>query len=384
MPRTNPSSENDLDQVKNLLSVTQQGSETVAEIYLYDRIATRFWGGFSPDLFRDLVAEAGPVDRYVIRILSEGGSTIGGNAIASEIQRLTKPTLAEVEVAMSAATIVALACDEIVIAENGWWMVHHAAVESYDPLKADELRALADRLDTINGQLIARYIAATGITTEALAELMNSERWLSGAEAVEAGFCARTIPAITTLGNFEPLNLSAESQREALRSLSAAFRKPSTGAESVTKEATPDTTPKAATLAEIKAAAPGCTNDFAVDQLERNATVDAVRAAYQTQQAETIASLKAANEAAQAQVTALEEELAAVKAKAPSSDGTDAVNADASGGDTETDSSDPVAAWNGLLSAKTKQGLSRQKAVAACVREYPEAHKALLAASKIS
>lgn len=382
MPRTNQPIETDLDQVKNLLSITQQGSETVAEIYLYDRIATRWWGGFSPDLFRDLVAEAGPVDRYVIRILSEGGSTIGGNAIASEIQRLTKPTVAEVEVAMSAATIVALACDEVVIAENGWWMVHHAAVESYDPLKAAELRSLADRLDTINEQLTARYIAATGMEAEALAELMNSERWLSGAEAVEAGFCARTTPAINTLGDFEPLNLSAESQREALRSLSAAFRQPSTGATHVTKET--NVTPQPATLSEIKAAAPGCTNDFAVDQLERNATVDNVRAAYQAQQADTIASLQAANEAFAAKVTALEEELAAVKAKAPSNDGTDAVNADASGGDTDTDSSDPVAAWNGLIAAKTKQGLSRQKAVAACVREFPQAHKALLAASRKS
>jgi ATP-dependent protease ClpP protease subunit len=384
MPRTNPSSETDLDQVTNLLSVTQQGSETVAEIYLYDRIATRFWGGFSPDLFRDLVAEAGTVDRYVIRILSEGGSTIGGNAIASEIQRLTKPVRAEVEVAMSAATIVALACDEIVIAENGWWMVHHAAVESYDPLKAAELRSLADRLDTINDQLTARYIAATGMEAEALAELMNSERWLSGAEAVEAGFCARTMPAVTTLGDFEPLNLSAESQREALRSLSAAFRHPSTGDESVTKETNTTPAPQVATLAEIKASAPGCTNDFAVDQLERNATVDAVRAAYQTQQADTIKALKTANEAFAEKVTALEEELEAAKARKAEVDGTDAVNADATGDDTDIDSSDPVAAWNGLLAVKTAKGLSRQKAVAACVREFPQAHKALLAASRKS
>lgn len=379
MTNSNQNQTIDLDQVSNMLTVSQQGSETVAEIYIFERIATRWWGGFSPDTFRALVTEAGEVDRYVLRILSEGGSTIGGNAIASEIKRLDKPVRAEVEVAMSAATIVALECDEVVIAENGWWMVHHAAAESYEPLKATELRALAERLDTINEQLVARYETVSNLDGEQLAELMDSERWLSGPEAVDAGFCTQTISAVSTLGEFEPLNLSAESQREALRSLSAAFRKPRTGENEVTNATNTDTTPGPATLAEIKASAPGCSSDFIVEQQEAEATVAQVTAAFQKQQADELAALKTENEALEAKVDELET-AAATSDTSSADDGTEPVNAGSTAGDASTDSTDPVAAWNGLVAAKQTAGLSRQKAVRACVAESPEAHKAYLAA----
>lgn len=143
-------------------------------------------------------------------------------------------------------------------------------------------------------------------------------------------------------------------------------------------ETNTDTTPQAATLAEIKAAAPGCTNDFAVEQLEASATVDQIRAAYQKQQAEQIATLTADNEKLSAKVDELE--TAAAKKDTASSDGSEAVNAGAASGETTTDSTDPVAAWNGHVSAKQKNGLSRQDAVKACVREFPDAHKAYLGA----
>jgi ATP-dependent Clp protease protease subunit len=367
----------DLDAVSNLLNVTQQGGETVAEIYIYERIATRWWGGFSPDTFRALVDEAGEVDRYVLRILSEGGSTIGGNALASEIRRLDKPTRAEVEVAMSAATIVALECDEVVIAENGWWMVHHAAAESYEPLKATELRALAERLDTINGQLTDRYLAVSSLDAEQLAELMDSERWLSGAEAVEAGFCTKTVSPVSTLGEFEPLNLTAEKQREALRSLSAAFHKSPQGEPHV-KTDTTTTAPSAATLVEIKAAAPGCSNDFAVSQMEASATLEQVSTAWLKQQTDELAALKATNESLTAKVDELETS-AAAKPEPKPAPGSDPINEGSDSGPA-TDSTDPIAAWGSLLTAKCASGLSRQKAVRSLVRENPTAHAAYLAA----
>jgi len=284
---------------------------------------------------------------------------------------------------MSAATIIALECDEVVIAENGWWMVHHAAAESYEPLKAIELRALAERLDTINEQLVARYETVSNLDAEQLAELMDSERWLSGPEAVEAGFCSKTISAVSTLGEFEPLNLTAESQREALRSLSAAFHKPRTGEPEVTNATNTDTTPGPATLAEIKAAAPGCSNDFAVDQLEASASIDQVRAAFQKQQADELAALRTQNDTLTAQVDELETAAAAGKTP-PHADGTEPVNAGSTSGDTSTDSTDPVAAWSGLINAKKTAGLSRQDAVKACVRENPDAHKAYLSAVNAS
>ena len=378
MTTKNQNSTVDLDAVSNLLNVSQQGGETVAEIYIYERIATRWWGGFSPDTFRALVEQAGEVDRYVLRILSEGGSTIGGNALASEIRRLTKPVRAEVEVAMSAATIVALECDEVVIAENGWWMVHHAAAESYEPLKATELRALADRLEIINDQLTERYLAVSSLDAEQLAELMNSERWLSGPEAVDAGFCSKTMSAVSTLGEFEPLNLTAEKQREALRSLSAAFHQSPSGEPNVTTDTTPKP-PAAATLAEIKASAPGCSNDFAVNQLEAGATIDQVRASFQKQLTDELAALKTQNESLTAKVDELETAAAAKPAPKPAS-GSEPINDGTDGGDSDGDSTDPIVNWQSLIAAKTAAGMSRTKAVRAVVRDNPTAHAAYLSA----
>jgi len=151
-----------------------------------------------------------------------------------------------------------------------------------------------------------------------------------------------------------------------------------TRSKTVSEETT--TTNQAATLAEIKAAAPGCSNDFAVDQLEASASVEQVRAAFQKQQADELAALKTENEALTAKVDELESAAAATGDTSSADDGTEPVNAGSNAGDTSTDSTDPVAAWNGLVAAKQTAGLSRQKAVRACVAESPDAHKAYLAA----
>ena len=61
-------------------------------IELNDRIVARsneWFGGFGPDTFQAAIDAAGPdLKTLTLRILSEGGETIGGNAIARKIQQL--------------------------------------------------------------------------------------------------------------------------------------------------------------------------------------------------------------------------------------------------------------------------------------------------------
>ena len=131
-----------------------------------------------------------------------------------------------------------------------------------------------------------------------------------------------------------------------------------------------------ATLAEIKAAAPGCSSDFAVEQLEANATIEQVRAAHQKALADRIAALEKENNDLAAANSELEQ--SAASSAAAGSDGSDPVGEGSANTSTSTDSTDPVAAWNDVVAEKMSGGLTRQKAVAACVRGFPEVHRAYL------
>ena len=89
----------------------------------------------------------------------------------------------------SAATIVALAADEIVMAEHSLMMVHNPwTVTSGD---ATQMRKTADTLDVASREMAALYTARTGLSGDKVVAIMGAETWFNAYEAVEAGFAHR-------------------------------------------------------------------------------------------------------------------------------------------------------------------------------------------------
>lgn len=154
----------------------------VVHIDLYDEIGPH---GVSAKDFRAELRRAASAD-ILLRINSPGGDVFDGLAIFADL--VEHPGKVRVEIAgiaASAASLIAMAGDEIAMAPRSFLMIHnsHALSIGDARIHAD----VADVLKQIDGSMADTYAARSGMNVRAVKAWMDSETWLTGAEAIEAG-----------------------------------------------------------------------------------------------------------------------------------------------------------------------------------------------------
>lgn len=158
-------------------------------IWLYDTIASdedeaEFWGGLAPMTF--IAALQGMDGPVTLRINSPGGSVFGAQAMVAAIREHPHAVTAQIDsLAASAASVIAVACAKCVMVPGSDMMIHKAWGLGIG--NEDELRALADLLAKLDGQLAASYAAKTGGEAAAFLDLMAAETWFTPEEAIAAG-----------------------------------------------------------------------------------------------------------------------------------------------------------------------------------------------------
>ncbi len=160
----------------------QNKSSGPTEVYLYDEIG--FFGVDAQTFAQDLKSIKGDV---LVRINSPGGSVFDGMAIAQAIRERQDRTDTVVDgLAASAASYIALAGNEVRMAEGAFLMIH----EPWSLVigGAEDMRKEADLLDKVNGQIAGFYAKKTGKDLDEIKQLMADETWLTGPEALESGF----------------------------------------------------------------------------------------------------------------------------------------------------------------------------------------------------
>jgi hypothetical protein len=103
--------------------------------------------------------------------------------------------------AASAASMLVMAADHIVIASAGFVMIHNPWTWSVGD--AAQLRGDADLLDKISGQLIDIYSKRSGQPEDTIREWLDAETWFTADEAVEAGmadFVAEAPQVLASIG----------------------------------------------------------------------------------------------------------------------------------------------------------------------------------------
>jgi ATP-dependent protease ClpP protease subunit len=158
-----------------------------ADILLFDEIGQGMFGGVTASDFAKQLSALGKVEDINVRINSPGGDVFDGLAIYNSLKAHPAPVNVRIDgLAASIASVIAMAGDTVEIAETALFMAHNpwSAVIG----EANDLRKMADTLDLIKGQLQIAY-ARSGKTADELSAIMDAETWLTGAEAVSAGFC---------------------------------------------------------------------------------------------------------------------------------------------------------------------------------------------------
>lgn len=164
------------------------------EIYLYDVIGDS-WEGTTGKQFAEELRSLGDVATLDIYINSPGGSVFDGLAIYNVLARhkARKNVLID-GIAASIASVVAMAGDEITIAENGMMMIHNPWGVSAG--EADDFRRMADMLDKVRDTIVDTYVGRSGHDREDISSMMASETWMTADEAIKAGLAdKKTEPA---------------------------------------------------------------------------------------------------------------------------------------------------------------------------------------------
>lgn len=159
-----------------------------ATIYLYDIIDSDF--GASALAMVSAIAQAGNVPTLNIRINSPGGSVFESRAMMAAIKNYKGKTIAHIDsLCASAATSVALSCDEVVMSSGALFMVHNASAFAWGD--KTELRETADLLQKIELSIIKDYTDKTGKPDAEIIAMMDAETWLTCDECMAHGFIDR-------------------------------------------------------------------------------------------------------------------------------------------------------------------------------------------------
>lgn len=162
-----------------------------SEILLYGPIAgeSSWWGDeVTPRSFAEDLESLGGKD-VTVRINSGGGDVFAAHAIHNQLVAYKGRVTVVIDgLAASAATIIAVAGDRIIMPSNALFMIHNPAIGLSDYYGADELLKAAEALNTIKGSIVAAYRKRCKANAEELAAMMDAETWMGAAECLEKGF----------------------------------------------------------------------------------------------------------------------------------------------------------------------------------------------------
>jgi len=184
--------------------IDAEGNESSkAEIFIYDEI-----GGYevNANTFIGQLEALEGIEQIDLRISSPGGSIVEGNVIFNAIKRHPANVTVYIDgMAASMASVIAMAGDEVLMADNALLMIHNPWTVSIGD--SEQLRKDADLMDKMKSAIINAY-SRSNYSTEELEELMDSTTWFTADEAFEAGFIDGTVEglkAAATLSEMETI-----------------------------------------------------------------------------------------------------------------------------------------------------------------------------------
>jgi ATP-dependent Clp protease, protease subunit len=178
---------------RGLLRLNADAATDSGELLIYGDIGGWFMDGITAQSVMEELAGL-EVENLDVRINSGGGLVFEGLAIYNAIARHDAKVTVHIDsLAASIASVIAMAGDEIRIAEGAHVMIHKPWSGAIGD--ANTLRKEAEVLDQLEGGLIDIYAARTGRERADLQKMVDAETWFTGSAAVDEGFADVMVPA---------------------------------------------------------------------------------------------------------------------------------------------------------------------------------------------
>ena len=183
---------------ENWYNIQSKTSNKVVDVYIFDEIGAF---GMNAQSFIDEIKgfKNTPLNLHINCV---GGDVFEGMAIYNVLKKRTAETTVYIEgIAASMGSVVALAADKVVMAENSLFMIHNAWGGAMG--EAKELKKTANLLEKISNEIADIYIKKTNLPYDKVKEMMDEETWLNADEALELGFVDSISDAIKVAAKYD-------------------------------------------------------------------------------------------------------------------------------------------------------------------------------------
>ncbi|MCK2183514.1 head maturation protease, ClpP-related [Halomonas getboli] len=193
--------------------------DQASTITIYEPIGEDMWGdGVTARRIAGALRSIGSGNPVNVNINSPGGDFFEGLAIYNLLREHDGQVNVNIMgLAASAASVIAMAGDEISIGRAAFLMVHNAWVLAIG--NRLELREIADWLEPFDAAAVDIYQARTGIAQDTIVAQLDAETWIGGRQAVDAGWADTFLDADQVEEGAQP------SQRAAAKELDMAMAK---------------------------------------------------------------------------------------------------------------------------------------------------------------
>lgn len=163
---------------------------------------------------------------------SYGGSVFAAAGIYNALKEHDGKITVKIDgKAMSAASVIAMAGDEILMSPVAVMMIHNPLTYAYGNMH--DLRKVADVLDTVKESIVNAYVTKTGRSRNKISQMMDDETWMSANVAVKEKFADGVLyqenDTVNDVQNFSFNRLAiVNSANQSIKKAIELFEKPKT------------------------------------------------------------------------------------------------------------------------------------------------------------
>ena len=182
-------------------------------MFLNGTIAEESWfdDDVTPQLFKDEL-NSGTGD-ITVWINSPGGDCVAAAQIYNMLSAYNGKVTVKIDgIAASAASVIAMAGDTVLVSPVSMLMIHNPATIAWGD-HAEMQKAIA-MLSEVKESIINAYVLKTGLSRARLSHLMDAETWMDANKAVELGFADSILTRAKAAPDEEEENTDEDEKEE--------------------------------------------------------------------------------------------------------------------------------------------------------------------------
>lgn len=203
--------EEQLKSIPHNFAVAHDEEKNESTLTIYGIIGDSWWDDSTSAADVDMALKQAGSNDLIIHLNSPGGDAFDGIAIYNRLKKHEGKVIVHVDGwACSAASVIAMAADELIMGAGSMIMIHEASNVMWGT--KNDFRKQAELLEKLEDGIIDIYMTKSNIKREEIKTMVDNETWFSANEAVEIGFATSTATLSTVEDNEEITQLKTQMQ----------------------------------------------------------------------------------------------------------------------------------------------------------------------------